>query len=72
MSKEKTPITAGEYADKNDFWFEREHNIALKFAEQYAQAKVLEALERFIDWCYTEEKNYKSKEELIRDFLKHK
>ena len=76
-SKEQTPITADKYFD-NINWnmllnlCENPLDELKKRAEFYAKAKVLEALERFIDWCDTEEKNYKSKEELIEDFLKHK
>jgi hypothetical protein len=43
MSKEQTPITAEEWLIKNDY-----HNLLITSdaMEQYAKAKVLEALER--------------------------
>jgi hypothetical protein len=45
MSREQTPITAEEWLIKNDY-----HNLLITSdaMEQYAQAKVLEALEEVI------------------------
>ena len=66
MSKEQTPITAWEF-------YRNSHTANVyEVMEQFAQYREKKALERFIDWCDTEEKNYKSKEELIEDFLKQK
>ena len=45
MSKEQTPITAREFIPKNDNGLYSRRQVE-KHAEEYAQAKVLEALER--------------------------
>lgn len=44
-SKEQTPITAREFIPKNDNGLYSRRQVE-KHAEEYAQAKVLEALER--------------------------
>lgn len=82
MSKEQTPITAEDLF--SDIW-EMINNDANTFSqlcisartildiedkiEKAFNAKVSEAIESFIYWCYAEEGHYKSKEELINAFL---
>ena len=58
MSKEQTPITAEEFLDKDEFvnvkGFIKESGTlktTTSLMEQYAQAKVLEALEPIIQEC---------------------
>ena len=47
MSKEQTPITAKQYLNNKGFNTDGQHfEVLLDLMEQYAQVKVLEALER--------------------------
>jgi hypothetical protein len=83
MSKEQTPIEEFYYKwQTQDFEHKRiempnfTEEELLNFGEQYAQYRekkaVLEALERFVDWCDEDEGHFKSKEELIKAFMKQK
>ena len=59
MSKEQTQITAEEFLDAkgfsmDDFRSEQRYLLIRDLMEQYAQAKVLEALEREIIECWLE------------------
>ena len=76
MSKEETQITVEQWLKDNykiypfdskrlalDIHANRCEIYSINLCnmmEQYAQHREKKALERFIDWCDTEEKNYKS------------
>ena len=53
MSKEQTPITAEQYLNNKGFNTDGQHfEVLLDVMEQYAQAKVLEALEREVTQAF--------------------